>query len=129
MLQAAIRLALARGAVNNFGDGTAGNGYAEIDPGTGRLGPLRLADPSGMGLVSLPAVPSTGAAVEGVRLPGWEEAHALALEAAVRFLPSRSLGWDIGLTTRGAVLVEGNRCWHPWTTPDAADMVRRMRDE
>jgi hypothetical protein len=129
ILQAAIRLALARGAVDNFGDGSSGNGYAEIDPDTGRLGPLRLAASSGMGLVSLPTVPSTGAPVEGVRLPGWDDARALALRAALLFLPSRSLGWDVALTPRGAVLVEGNRCWHPWTTPDAAAMVRRMREE
>jgi hypothetical protein len=129
VLQAAMRLALATEATDNFGDGSVGNGYAEVDPQTGRMGPLRLAGPGGVGLVSSPTVPSTGAPVEGVRLPHWEGARDLALDAALRFLPSRALGWDIALTRDGPVLVEGNRCWHPWTTPDAAEMVRRMRDE
>jgi hypothetical protein len=129
VLQAAIRLALGGGPVDNFGDGAAGNGYAEIDPATGVMGPLRLAGPGGVGLRTLETVPATGDRIAGVRVPGWEAARDLALEAAVRFLPARSLGWDIALTPRGPVLVEGNRCWHPWTTSGASAMLRRMLDD
>lgn len=58
--------------------------------------------------------PGTGAAIEGVRLPDQAAARALAVQAHQRFRQGFTLiGWDVGLTAQGPVLIEGN--WNPGT--------------
>jgi hypothetical protein len=124
--QAVIRLGLGGHATDNFGDGSNGNGYCEIDPATGRLGPLRRARPDGCGFVETPDIPATGARVEGVELPRWQDARRLAFEATRHFLPLRSIGWDIAITDRGPVIVEANREWTPFPQPDLARTLARI---
>lgn len=124
--QAVVRLGLGGHATDNFGDGSAGNGYAEIDPATGRLGPLRRARPDGCGFVDTPDIPEAGIPIEGVPLPHWDEALELARRAAPLFLPNRSIGWDIAITDRGAVIVEANREWTPFPQPDLARTLARV---
>ncbi|MDO7835991.1 sugar-transfer associated ATP-grasp domain-containing protein [Sphingobium sp. HBC34] len=58
--------------------------------------------------------PATGAPIAGATLPDHDAALALALRAHERFRAGFTvIGWDIGLTARGPVLVEGN--WNPGT--------------
>jgi len=124
--QVAIRFGVGGAVTDNYGDGTAGNGYAEIDPATGRLGPFRRARPDRCGFVDSPSLPGTDTRIEGVRLPMWDEALALAFAAARHFLPSRSIGWDIAITDRGPVLVEANRLWTPFPQPDLARTIANI---
>ena len=58
--------------------------------------------------------PATGARIVGFRVPNLEDAVALA-KRAHGTLPDgyAVVGWDIGLTERGPMLVEGN--WNPGT--------------
>ena len=124
--QAVIRLGIGGGMTDNFGDGTDGNGYCEIDPETGRLGPLRMAGPHGVGFVESPVLPRTGARIEGVALPMWREACELAYSAMPHFLPNRSIGWDIAITDSGPVIVEANREWTPFPQPDLLATLARI---
>lgn len=58
--------------------------------------------------------PDTGAAIEGVVIPQWEEVRALALDLAERIAGLKVAGWDICLTPEGPRLIEGNgSCPHP----------------
>lgn len=58
--------------------------------------------------------PVTGMAIEGATIPDHDAARALALQAHDRFRQGFTvIGWDIGLTTQGPVLIEGN--WNPGT--------------
>jgi len=41
-------------------------------------------------------------------LPFWQEVQSLAETAAQNFLPIRTIDWDIALTPKGPVLIEGN---------------------
>jgi len=123
---AVIRLGIGGGVTDNFGDGADGNGYAEVRAKDGRMGPLRMARPDGCGFVELQAVPGTGAPIEGLCVPFWQQARELAFRASRHFLPSRSIGWDIAITDRGPVLVEANRCWAPFPQPDLARTLERI---
>jgi hypothetical protein len=127
VLYAVLRLALAGGAADNFRGGLSGNGLVNVVPREGRLETLKLARPGAYGFVHTPVVPGTGTQVEGVRLPHWDAALDLVSRAAPAFLPARTLGWDVALTPRGAVLVETNMFWWPRSGPEQAALLDRLR--
>jgi hypothetical protein len=55
--------------------------------------------------------PDSGATIEGRTLPHWREVCNLAVDAHRAFASMVSVGWDVAITERGAVLVEGNPVW------------------
>lgn len=55
--------------------------------------------------------PSTGIEFSGFEIPYYDEAVDVCLKAH-RFLPRiKSVGWDVGVTKDGPVLIEGNHDW------------------
>lgn len=127
LLFAFLKLSLAGLATDNFLGGTTGNAIVEVDADAGRLGALLVPRPDGPGLAERRDSPLTGAPVEGVVLPGWDDVRRTVLEAAPHFLPSRALGWDVALTPAGPVVVETNTRWLPFPRPWASEVLRRMR--
>jgi len=63
--------------------------------------------------------PLNGKPFYGLRLPGWEDAMALARRAALAFPQARAIGWDVGFAAGGPVLVEGNHDFAAWVTQQA----------
>ena len=55
--------------------------------------------------------PNTLAVFNGAVLPQWGEVTALAKAAALAMPQMRAVGWDIVLTPRGPVLLDGHRDW------------------
>jgi hypothetical protein len=53
--------------------------------------------------------PTTGARIEGARLPCWDEVGPLAVAAHALFSDRLVIGWDIAITEDGPILIEGNR--------------------
>ncbi|MEO0361800.1 MAG: sugar-transfer associated ATP-grasp domain-containing protein, partial [Pseudomonadota bacterium] len=50
-----------------------------------------------------------GVRITGTKLPFWEEAKALALDAHDRgFREYNLVGWDVAITPDGPMLIEGN---------------------
>ena len=80
-----------------------------VDPDTGALCPAR----SRFDYVYASVIPGTDRSFVGYRLPCWLEAKHLALEAAAAFPWARAIGWDIAISDRGPVLIEGNERWAP----------------
>jgi hypothetical protein len=58
-------------------------------------------------------IPGTETSFIGFQLPEWPKATELALGAAGAFPWARSIGWDVGISDRGPVLIEGNEEWSP----------------
>jgi hypothetical protein len=58
-------------------------------------------------------IPGTDRPFVGFELPRWTEVKDLALRAAAAFPWARAIGWDIGITDAGPVLIEGNERWSP----------------
>lgn len=85
----------------------AGGIAAAIDLDTGVLGPA-----TDMGLA--PSVgwvdqhPVSGAQIKGRTMPQWPEMLAFILKAHNLFADRAIIGWDVALTDRGLVIVEGN---------------------
>jgi hypothetical protein len=78
-----------------------------VDLDSGRLGPGRSRHEFGYASV----IPGTDRNFVGFQLPGWSEVKNLALRAAVVFPWARAIGWDIAISDRGPILIEGNAEW------------------
>jgi hypothetical protein len=63
--------------------------------------------------------PDTGAQITGRRLPLWRETATLAIAAHRSFADRVLVGWDIAITERGPIVVEGN------SSPDL-DILQRF---
>ena len=65
------------------------------------------------GFKKLTEHPETGVNFKEFRLPFWEEIISLSREAAFKFLPLRTLGWDIAITEKGVIILEINTLYYP----------------
>ena len=52
--------------------------------------------------------PDTGVPFRSIHVPFWNEVEALVKEAALRMEESVFIGWDIAISDRGPVIIEGN---------------------
>lgn len=94
--------------VDNF---NAGNIVAGVDADGCIVGGWRR---DGDRLVPVDAHPTTGASLKGRALPDVAAAEQLAVRAHETFRSGFNvIGWDVGLTADGPVLIEGN--WNPGT--------------
>lgn len=83
---------------------SAGGIFGIIDPETGEL--TYAGDFAGE---SYEIHPDTGARLVGSRIPRWDECLAFAKEVAAIVPDTRYIGWDLSLTDKGWVVIEGNR--------------------
>ncbi len=113
LLFAAWKLAIGDNVIDNLRGGATGNLIANVGRDTGLLASARRPSSDGVGWVTVPRHPVTGLALEGAQLPDWRALVELVKRATLLFLPLRTVGWDVGLTPRGPVIVEGNRWWDP----------------
>ncbi len=99
---AVFRMATADALVDNFHHGGLA---ASVDLKTGELGSAIAMSPFSE---RTDFHPGTRRSFAGERIPGWQRALRLAIRAHERFPGRTVLGWDIGFTAEGPVLVEGN---------------------
>lgn len=93
-------------AVDNM---AAGNLAATIDTESGVVeGPAVFSDITKRPLAVHPV---TGMAINGFKVPHWNEVLKLADTAARRAAGNKSVGWDIAVTETGPELIEGNHNW------------------
>lgn len=52
--------------------------------------------------------PMTGAPIVGFTIPYWEEAKQMCLDAAQKVPQMRFVAWDVAVTEKGPVFIEGN---------------------
>jgi glutathione synthase/RimK-type ligase-like ATP-grasp enzyme len=91
---------------DNFSLGRSGNLLAAADTDQGGIYNV-IADLSPF---SVPTThhPTTGKPLLGFRLPEWQQAKSLCLEAACHFPDLKLQNWDVVLSDRGPVLMELN---------------------
>jgi len=113
LLWAELRVVMGDAQVDNWRDGTTGNGLAVVDLGTGRLSSAVAPAPGGVGTVVHEVHPRTGLRFDALALPGWDRARALLERAAPQLAPMRALGWDVVLGPDGPLLLEIQARWGP----------------
>jgi hypothetical protein len=116
LVAAVLRMAI--GANRTVDNIHAGGIAAGIDLATGELGPASDLGMDARRLGWLDRHPDTGGLIRGRRLELWPEVRELSVRAHEAFADRVFVGWDIGLTEAGAVLVEGN------IAPDV-DLIQR----
>ncbi|MBN1902673.1 hypothetical protein JW926_15210 [Candidatus Sumerlaeota bacterium] len=113
LLHGSFRMILGNQVRDNFSGGSSRNLIAGVELETGRLLPATGLDLRGVLLYDIATHPASNMPITGFVLPFWKETRNMILEAAPKFLPIRTLGWDIGITETGPVIVEANMFWDP----------------
>ncbi len=106
-----------RSSVDNFHQG---GGVAMVDMYSGRVGPASDS------WKDRPCVwhkvhPVSGGAIEGRRLPLWKQTVAMVERTHALFPDRTMLGFDVAITDRGPVVIEGN-------VQSGCDMIQRTHD-
>jgi hypothetical protein len=97
---------------DNWGSGGTGRGMLELDVETGKPVAFWSQREDGWGITALTHMGhGTRIPVEDVSVPDWQAVKALILKLAEAFPQLQCPGWDIGLTDRGPVAIEGNTHW------------------
>lgn len=94
---------------SNVDNLTAGNFAAPVDIESGVV-----SGPGVYGDITKPDVfihPVTGVAIKGFLVPYWKECIELVSKAALSIPGNKSIGWDVALTNKGPILIEGNHDW------------------
>ena len=107
-----IRLAGPSSLIDNFGDGSGGAALCPLDE-SGRIIRIVVYDGAKQHFTRTDRLAASKQSTLGYQVPWWPEAIALAKNAALSFRPLRCIGWDIGLTENGPVVIEGNVFWDP----------------
>ena len=129
LLWTGMRLGLSRGPADNFHGGAFGNAFCTVDSRTGVLGDAGWIRAGGLGVETGPVVPGSGVRTTGVALPHWEDAVEMVMRASPAFLPVRSIGWDIGLTPTGPIVIEANTNWGAAAVPGMRAVVARLEEQ
>jgi hypothetical protein len=109
LLAACLRIIVDGNVADNFHSGTTGNLLAPIDAESGRLITLRASRSRVWPDIYDSSVhPVTSVQISGFQLPFWKESLELALRAQQAFRPLHTLGWDVGVTEQGPILIEAN---------------------
>lgn len=117
------------GVVDNYRGGKLGNLSCEVDMANGSIARAYRGGDGGLGMEPVDIHPVAGIPVRGLRIPLWDEAVRMALDAAPVFLPLRTLGFDIGLTPDGPRFVELNMWWDLPYNLDSRALVKRLWEE
>lgn len=126
VLWACVRFATGGAVVDNYRGGRLGNLVCEIDMSNGSVTTAYRGAPGGLGMETVEIHPTAGFPMRGLRVPLWDEAVRVALDAAPVFLPLRTLGFDIGMTPDGPRVVEVNPWWDLLYNLDSRALVERL---
>ncbi len=124
-----LKVLVGKNLTSNLSMGATGNMAATVSVETGRITTVRRVVP-GDGFVEIERHPTTGALFRGFEIPLWHRGCELARRAAERFLPVRTIGWDIAFTPDGPVLIEGNFFFDPQnSTLSGRSLVRVIEED
>jgi hypothetical protein len=128
VLAARLRLAGPGTSVDNISHGSTGNIVANISLAKCSIASVIQPRSEGVGYGHIDRHPATGAQLVGWQVPLFRQAYELAISAGSGFAALRTVGWDIGISTEGVVLIEGNAFWDAGIGVDSwPEVVRTLR--
>lgn len=88
---------------------TIGNAAALIDKDSGKV--TRKAVYGDFKKDDLDTHPVSGNRIVDFEIPFWKESLELVVSAAKQSKGNKSIGWDVAITDKGPILIEGNHNW------------------
>ncbi len=113
VVAADMKLIVGKNIVSNLAHGFNRNLIADIDRTTGTIKSALEVNTSHGGYRAVSRHPDSNIALEGFPIPHWEAIMDLAIRGASVFRPVRTIGWDIALSDRGPLIMEGNIWYDP----------------
>lgn len=109
--------------IDTYLEGLTGNVEVPVNIQTGVLGPGNQIVGNGEGIVNIPKHPITRENFAGFELPDWQCACEMVKEASGKFLPIRTIGWDVALSPDGPYIIEANIWWDALNQHMAMDKI------
>lgn len=106
ILAAMLRTSAGNFPIDNF---SLGGIVVGIDLENGKL--KRSGFMKGETIRTMTRHPVTGVVFEDFRIPYWHDIKDLVIKAQETFSELRAIGWDIAVTPKGPVIIEGNLEW------------------
>ena len=91
---------------DNYNGGKTGNLAASVDHTTGQI--VRVINGTGLGVIEVERHPDSGAVLQSLAVPDWQDVIDFTLKAALTLPKLRFQQWDIALSDRGPLAVEVN---------------------
>ena len=123
ILHAHLKPIVGQNIIDNQHWGKNGNLAAQISLDSGTLKPAVKITPKVSGIKTVFSHPKTGVSFEGFHVPLWDDVCILAKEASLKFLPLRTIGWDIAVTPKGPYVLEGNAFADPPSFHKKMDVI------
>ena len=109
--------------------GCNGEARIELDWETGRPLAAWLNHPSGFGVIARDRIDRPERVLlEQLQMPDWERVRELVGRLIQHFPDLPSVGWDIALSDRGPVVIEGNPAWGIPTIPSVLPRIAGMME-
>lgn len=108
--------------VDNFQGGRSGNILCKVANDTGKIQDAFIFDTTKVTYRHISHHPNTQHPLVGWAVPEFNAAHAAAIRAHTSMASFAIIGWDIAITERGPIIIEGNHLWGgssrtmPWLT-------------
>lgn len=111
------------GYVDNAGSGGI---FASIDIDEGKLDSVAF-DKTGKKFEKHPITKQT---IKGFQIPLWSQVINLCKKAALKVPDVRTVGWDVALTEKGPILIEGNDRWSRavWQLPKQKGLYHLIKE-
>jgi len=113
IIYAYLKLIVGANIVDNQNYGRTGNLLSKINLDSGSLEETIYLSSKPHGIEIIEKHPDSGFQLNQFSIPLWEEVCQTAISAAQRFAPIKAIGWDIAVTERGPVVIEGNIWFDP----------------
>jgi len=115
IISALLRIGLAGSHVDNI---AAGGLFVGIDLASGKLQKVAFNKLS-KGAVAFEAHPDSNVVFQGFQLPFFDDVKRLVTNAA-NLLPPAIIGWDVAISDKGPILLEGNARYYDMQLSDIA---------
>lgn len=116
--------------IANQSMGVTGNLISSVDAEKGLLTNSSMCHPDGRGIEVIEAHPDTGKKFEGFKIPNYKEVIRVSKDAAIKFKPIGTVGWDIAVTDDGVYILEGNMFYDTSINKrDADKILNKLKNE
>lgn len=132
ILFSVLKIITGSSSYDNFEGGITGNLVARVNIDEGTIYEVRGPSLDKPGYSPNYEYPDINDSIDGFEIPFWQETCQCIKEAAFKFLPIRTIGWDVAITPNGPVIVEANIRWDPMFPNMYAEMgkiIACMREE